>query len=95
MPAQPPSGGAVGPIAGTSVSPRTASLPAVPLDAVLSVSPRLLTAEDLAARWQVDKAHVYRLAREGLLPCVRLGRYRRFSLDAVAAFEANGGTADA
>ena len=48
---------------------------------------QLLTAEQLAERWQVPVAHVYRLARDGRIPCVRLGRYRRFRLDAVEAFE--------
>ncbi len=54
---------------------------------------RLLTAEDLAARWQVPKAHVYRLGREGAVPMVKLGRYQRFRLDAIEAFEHDGGTA--
>ena len=39
---------------------------------------RLLTADDLAQRWQIRKSHVYRLAREGKVPCVKLGRYTRF-----------------
>lgn len=52
----------------------------------------LLTADQLAVRWQVPKAHVYRLTREGKLPCVALGRYKRFALAAVEAFEVGGGT---
>jgi excisionase family DNA binding protein len=48
---------------------------------------QLLTAEQLAERWQVPPAHVYRLAREGRVPVVRLGRYRRFRVDAIEAFE--------
>ena len=52
----------------------------------------LLTADDLAARWQVPKSHVWRLAREGRIPVVQLGRYRRFRLEAVEQFEAQGGT---
>lgn len=56
---------------------------------------QLLTAEQLADRWQVPKAHVYRLARHGQIPTVKLGRYRRFRLAEVEAFEAAGGvTAD-
>ncbi len=47
----------------------------------------LLTAEQLAARWQVPRSHVYRLAREGAIPCVELGRYRRFRLDQIEAYE--------
>ena len=48
---------------------------------------RLLTAEELAARWQVERSHVYRLSREGAIPAVRLGRYYRFRLDAIERWE--------
>lgn len=48
---------------------------------------QLLTADQLAARWQVPKAHVWRLARAGEIPVVRLGRYMRFRLEAIDAFE--------
>jgi excisionase family DNA binding protein len=48
---------------------------------------QLLTADQLAERWQVEKAHVYRLAREGRIPTVRIGRYARFRLDAIEAWE--------
>lgn len=54
--------------------------------------PRLLTAAQVAERWQIKTAHVYRLAREGKLPAVQLGRYRRFSLATVEQFEGGGGT---
>lgn len=47
----------------------------------------LLTAAQLAERWQVKTSHVYRLARDGEIPVVELGRYRRFRLDAIEAFE--------
>jgi excisionase family DNA binding protein len=40
----------------------------------------LLTADDLAQRWQVSKHQVYRLARDGRVPTVRIGRYFRFRL---------------
>ena len=53
---------------------------------------RLLTAGDLAERWQIPAGHVYRLAREGKLPAVQLGRYRRFAVAAVEEFESGGGT---
>jgi excisionase family DNA binding protein len=56
------------------------------------VSGRLLTADDLAERWQVKRAHVYRLAREGRIPTVVIGRYFRFQLEAIERFEAAGGT---
>lgn len=52
---------------------------------------QLLTADQLAERWQVPKSHVYRLAREGKLPVVSLGRYKRFRLAAVEGFELEGG----
>jgi excisionase family DNA binding protein len=48
---------------------------------------QLLTADQLAERWQVPAAHVYRLARAGRIPVVRLGRYRRFRVDAIERFE--------
>ncbi len=48
---------------------------------------RLLTAAQLAERWQVPKAHVYRLSREYGLPTVRLGRYFRYRLDAIERWE--------
>lgn len=54
---------------------------------------RLLTADELADRWRVPKAHVYRLTRGGHLPTVKLGRYYRYSVAAVEEFEAGGGVA--
>lgn len=54
---------------------------------------RLLTAEQVAVRWQVPASQVYRLTRDGRLPVVRLGRYYRYRLDALEAFEAEGGAA--
>jgi excisionase family DNA binding protein len=47
----------------------------------------LLTADELAARWQVAPAQVYRLAREGRIPSVKVGRYTRFRSDAIEAWE--------
>ena len=52
---------------------------------------QLLTAEQLAERWQVAKQHVYRLAREGRLPVVKIGRYMRFQAGAIEAWEQGGG----
>jgi excisionase family DNA binding protein len=49
---------------------------------------RLLTAEQLAERWQVPASHVYRLTREGKVPVVKLGRYYRYRLDLIERFEA-------
>lgn len=42
------------------------------------MSNSLRTADEVAARLQVPKSWVYRAAREGALPSVRCGRYRRF-----------------
>lgn len=53
---------------------------------------RLLTAEDLAGRWQVPTGHIYRMARDGRLQAVELGRYKRFTRDAIEQFESAGGT---
>ena len=47
----------------------------------------LWTAEQLAERWQVPKAHVYRLARDGRIPVVAIGRYYRFRPAAIEAWE--------
>ena len=53
---------------------------------------RLLTAEQLAERWQIKPATVYGLARNGSIPTVRLGpRLVRFRLAEVERFEADGG----
>jgi excisionase family DNA binding protein len=51
------------------------------------MSGQLLTADQLADRWQVPKSHVYRLTREGEIPAVKLGRYYRYRLDAIERFE--------
>jgi excisionase family DNA binding protein len=52
---------------------------------------RLLTVGELAERWQVPKAQVYRLTREGRIPAVRLGRYYRYARTAITSFEEAGG----
>ena len=51
----------------------------------------LIDADAVALRWGITKSQVYRLAREGRIPAVTLGRYYRFSLPALEAFEARGG----
>ena len=50
-------------------------------------NPSLWTAEQLAARWSVPKAHVYRLAREGRIPVVLIGRYQRFRPASIEQWE--------
>jgi excisionase family DNA binding protein len=44
---------------------------------------QLLTAEQVAKRLQVKPSWVYRAAREGTIPAVRLGRWVRFDPDAL------------
>jgi excisionase family DNA binding protein len=48
---------------------------------------RLLTAEEVAERWQVKRSQVYRLSREGAIPTVRIGKYYRYRLDEIERFE--------
>jgi excisionase family DNA binding protein len=50
-------------------------------------SAQLLTADQLATRWQVPKSQVYALTRTGQIPAVKLGRYYRYRLDAIERFE--------
>jgi excisionase family DNA binding protein len=52
------------------------------------VSGEILTAEELAARWKVERSWVYAKTRSGEIPKVPLpGRYYRYRLDVVEAFE--------
>ena len=47
----------------------------------------LLTAEELAERWQVPVSQIYRLTRHGKIPTVRLGRYVRYHPETIEKFE--------
>ena len=47
------------------------------------MSPRLLTADEVADMLRVDKSWVYAATRSGRIPHIRLGRYVRFNEDAV------------
>ena len=60
-------------------------------DTAMDTPGRLLTAEDLAQRWQLPTSWIYAATRDGRIPAVRLGRYRRFRVSAIEAFEADGG----
>lgn len=60
----------------------------------MSGARRLLTADELAERWQVPKSHVYRLTRDQAIPFVKLGRYYRYRLDAIEAWELEGAVAE-
>ena len=52
------------------------------------MSGEILTADELAERWQVPTAWVYAKCRSGELPKVPLpGKYVRFRLDVVEGFE--------
>jgi excisionase family DNA binding protein len=48
---------------------------------------QLLTAEQLAERWQMPVSQIYRQARQDRIPVLRIGRYFRFSPAAIEAFE--------
>jgi len=50
---------------------------------------QLLTADQLAERYQLPVSQIYRLTRTGVLPAVRLGRYYRYAPAALEAFEAS------
>jgi hypothetical protein len=53
------------------------------------VSGQLLTAEDLADRWQVKVGWIYSKTRSGEIPKAPLpGRYYRYRLDVIERFEA-------
>jgi excisionase family DNA binding protein len=55
---------------------------------------RLLTAAQVGERFQVPVSRIYAAARRGELPSVRLGRYVRFTEEALArwiAEQQNGG----
>jgi len=51
---------------------------------------KLLTAEQLAERWQLPTSQVYRLTRKGRLPAVKLGRYYRYRRDVIEKWERAG-----
>lgn len=53
---------------------------------------RLLTADDVAARWQTPRSTVYAQTRSGALVAVRLGRYYRYRVEDVEEFERHGAT---
>jgi excisionase family DNA binding protein len=47
---------------------------------------RLLTAAEVAQKFAITQASVYRLTREGVLPAVRLGRRYRYDPAALDEF---------
>lgn len=58
---------------------------------MLDKTDELVTANELAGLLGVSPARIYELAREGVLPVVRLGRTIRFSRRAVEMFIQGGG----
>ena len=55
--------------------------------------PRLLRPKVAAAHLDVTEAHLLQLARDGIVPCVRLGRRVLFSETALRDFVESGGKA--
>lgn len=47
------------------------------------MSDKLLTAEDVAAMLGVPKSWIYEQSRQGRIPTITLGRYRRFRREAI------------
>lgn len=53
--------------------------------------PRLVGVEWVATRVGIAEARAYMLAREGILPCIRIGRIVRFDPEQVEDFISGGG----
>jgi excisionase family DNA binding protein len=51
----------------------------------LNEGPALLTAQELAAALRVSRSWVYEAARNGTIPCLRVGALKRFDLAEVKA----------
>ena len=47
----------------------------------------LMTVEELAERWQVEPAWVYKKARDPDFPTIRLGGNIRFAIEDIEAYE--------
>jgi excisionase family DNA binding protein len=73
-----------------AVSPQ-AGPPTRMVEQGVSSAQRLLSAEQVAERWNVPKSQVWRLAREDRVPTVRVGRYVRFRVADLEAWERAGG----
>jgi excisionase family DNA binding protein len=52
----------------------------------------ILTPDELADRWKCKKKTLWRLSNEGKVPSMRLGRFYRYPLPLVEAFEAGSWT---
>ena len=63
------------------------------MSALAEALPKLITAPELAEKFDsISRDRLYELAREGLIPHVKIGRSVRFSAQAIAAWLENGGT---
>ena len=58
-----------------------------------SLCKKLLKCKDLAEQWSLSEDRIYTLAREGIIPSIRIGRTLRFSPTAIEEFISNGGKA--
>ena len=64
------------------------------MSALAEALPKLLTAPELAENFDsISRDRLYELAREGLIPHVKIGRSVRFSARAISAWLEAGGTA--
>jgi excisionase family DNA binding protein len=52
---------------------------------------KLLKVEDIAELFSLSEERVYTLARQGILPVIKIGRQLRFAETAINSFIENGG----
>jgi hypothetical protein len=52
---------------------------------------KLIRAEALAEAWEIPVQSIYEKARQGLIPCVRVGRSIRFQPEVLEQFVNDGG----
>lgn len=55
--------------------------------------PEALKAEEVAGLLRIPLDSVYRLAKQGVIPSVQVGRRRRFFVDQLETWRSAGGTA--
>jgi excisionase family DNA binding protein len=53
----------------------------------VSELPDIAKAADLAKHWGVKESQVYRQARDGRIPCFKVGRYYLFRRDMIEKYE--------
>ena len=59
----------------------------------MSSQPEILNVDEVAARYGTSRQRVYTLARENLIPAIRMGRLVRFSVRQLLEWEEQGGKA--